>query len=247
MTGRGVRALLRRDLKLFLLQRSRLLGTLAQPLLIWLVLGAGLAPSFAGDAEGPGYMRFFYPGAVVMMLLMTSISATMSVIEDRHQGFLQGVLAAPVGRWELALGKTLGGAFLGLVPAVILVLIGPVAGFAYTEMNPVAIAVGLLLTAVAFTAVGFALAWKLDSSAGYHVVMSAVLFPLWVLSGAMFPMEPTHPVLSWIGRLNPMSYAVTVVRGGFEGAPASDLMVPAAVLLGVTAAGILLAIRIVRK
>ena len=95
----GVMALFRRDLRVFVLQRSRLLGTLAQPLLIWLVLGAGLAPSFAGGEGGPGYMRFFYPGAVVMMLLMTSISATMSVIEDRHQGFLQGVLAAPVGRW----------------------------------------------------------------------------------------------------------------------------------------------------
>jgi ABC-type polysaccharide/polyol phosphate export permease len=233
----GVLALFRRDVRIFLLQRSRLLGTLAQPLLIWLVLGAGLAPSFAGA----GYMRFFYPGAVVMMLLMTSISATMSVIEDRHQGFLQGVIASPVGRWEIAVGKTLGGAFLGLVPAVILVAIGPVAGFDFGGMNFLALLVGLLLTGVAFTAVGFALAWKLDSSAGYHVVMSAVLFPLWVLSGAMFPMEPTHAVLSWIGRLNPMSYAVTTVRGGFEGTPTSDLLLPLLTLAGVTAASIALA------
>jgi ABC-type polysaccharide/polyol phosphate export permease len=178
---------------------------------------------------------------------MTSISATMSVIEDRHQGFLQGVLAAPVGRWELALGKTFGGAFLGLVPAVILVLIGPVAGFGYGGMNPVAVLVGLLLTAVAFTAFGFAIAWKLDSSAGYHVVMSAVLFPLWVLSGAMFPMEPTHPVLFWIGRMNPMSYAVTVVRGGFEGVPTGDLLLPAAILAALTLAAIALAIRTCRN
>jgi ABC-type polysaccharide/polyol phosphate export permease len=234
----GVLALFRRDLRVFVLQRSRLLGTLAQPLLIWLVIGAGLAPSFAAGEDGPGYMRFFYPGAVVMMLLMTSISATMSVIEDRHQGFLQGVLAAPVGRWQLALGKTLGGAFLGLIPAVILVLIGPVAGFEYGGMNVIALLGGLILTAIAFTALGFALAWKLDSSAGYHVVMSAVLFPLWILSGAMFPMEPTHPVLAWIGRLNPMSYAVTVVRGGFEGAPAGGLVFPGAILAVVTLAAV---------
>jgi daunorubicin resistance ABC transporter membrane protein len=243
----GVLALFRRDLRVFVIQRSRLLGTLAQPLLIWLVIGAGLAPSFASGEDGPGYMRFFYPGAVVMMLLMTSISATMSVIEDRHQGFLQGVLAAPVGRWELALGKTLGGAFLGLVPAVILVLIGPVAGFAYGDMNVPALVVGMLLTAIAFTAVGFALAWKLDSSAGYHVVMSAVLFPLWILSGAMFPMEPTHAVLSWIGRLNPMSYAMTAVRGGFEGAPTGSLLLPGAVLAGVTLASIALAVHTCRR
>ncbi|MEN8152327.1 MAG: ABC transporter permease, partial [Planctomycetota bacterium] len=230
----GVIALFRRDVRLFVLQRSRLLGTLAQPLLIWLVIGAGLSPSFAGADDGPGYMRFFYPGAVVMMLLMTSISATMSVIEDRHRGFLQGVLAAPVGRWELALGKTLGGAFLGLVPAAILVAIAPVAGFTIGGGNPVALIGGLILTGIAFTAFGFALAWKLDSSAGYHVVMSAVLFPLWILSGAMFPMEPTHAVMVWIGRLNPMSYAVAVVRGGFEGAPAGELVLPAAVLVGVT-------------
>jgi len=243
----GVLALVTRDLRVFVLQRSRLLGTLAQPLLIWLVLGAGLSPSFASGDGGPGYMRFFYPGAVVMMLLMTSISATMSVIEDRHQGFLQGVLAAPVGRWELALGKTFGGALLGLVPAAILVLIGPVAGFGYADMNLLGVVVGLLLTAIVFTAFGFALAWKLDSSAGYHVVMSAVLFPLWVLSGAMFPMEPTHAVLSWIGRLNPMSYAMTVVRGGFEGTPTGDLLLPAAILAGAALAAIALAIRTCRR
>ena len=129
--------LVRRDLRLFLTQRSRVIGALAQPLLFWVILGAGLAPSFSmpGAADGPDYFTWFFPGVVMMMLLFTSISSTMSVIEDRHQGFLQGVLAAPGPRSAVALGKTAGGAVVGLIHALLLLLLAPLAGFPFGEVN----------------------------------------------------------------------------------------------------------------
>ena len=92
---RTIAVLWRRDLLLFFRQKSRIAGTIAQPLLFWLGIGAGMAPTFRPGSGTPNYMEYFYPGVVVLMLLMSSMSSTMGVIEDRHQGFLQGVLAAP--------------------------------------------------------------------------------------------------------------------------------------------------------
>ena len=247
--GHVAKVLIARDLRLFFTQRSRVIGALAQPLLFWLILGTGLAPSFRmpGAENGPGYMEFFFPGVVMMMLLFTSISTTMSVIEDRHQGFMQGVLAAPGSRAATAIGKSVGGALVGLLHAVLLLLLMPLAGYPYLDASWIAVILSLSLSALGLTAVGFVIAWKLDSSAGYHVVMSVVLLPLWVLSGAIFPLEATHPVMAWIGRMNPMSYAVTAFRDGLSGAPLGETALPLAILAALTAAALFAATRVARK
>lgn len=247
--GHVARVLVARDLRLFFTQRSRVFGALAQPLLFWLILGTGLAPSFRmpGAENGPGYMEFFFPGVVLMMLLFTSISSTMSVIEDRHQGFLQGVLAAPGSRAAIAIGKSVGGALVGLLHAVLLLLLMPLAGYPYLDANWIAVILSLSLASLGLTAVGFVIAWRLDSSQGYHIVMSVVLLPLWVLSGALFPLESTHPVMIWIGRLNPMSYAVKAFRDGLSGASLADTALPLAILAALTAAALFAASRVARK
>lgn len=234
-----VKSLFVRDLRILFVQPSRIAGTLAQPLLFWLVLGAGLAPSFRmpGAENGPGYMEFFFPGVVVMMVLMTSISSTMSVIEDRHQGFLQGVLAAPGSPASVALGKTLGGAAVGFLQAVLLLLLSPLAGYHLLAVNWFVAILATALTSIAFTAAGFVIAWRMDSSAGYHVMMSVVLLPLWVLSGALFPMDVgSHPVLAWIGRLNPMSWSVRALRDGLTAAPLGSWTLSLGILAAVTLA-----------
>jgi daunorubicin resistance ABC transporter membrane protein len=238
-----VSVLVRRDLRLFFRQPSRILGALAQPLLFWLVLGTGLAPSFAAPDGGVGYRQFFYPGVVVMMLLFTSISTTMSVIEDRHQGFLQGVLAAPGGRASLALGKILGGSAVALLHALLLLPLAPLAGFPIGSANFGIVCAALVFGAVGLTSVGFLFAWRIDSTAGYHVVMSVVLLPLWVLSGALFPLGPTHPVMAWAGRLNPMTYAVSALRDGLSGAPAAAGLANVGILALLTFAALFFASR----
>jgi daunorubicin resistance ABC transporter membrane protein len=224
-----IRALVGRDLRRFFRQPSRVVGSLANPLILWLVLGAGLSGSFrAGpSAEGVSYLQYFYPGVVVLTLLFTAIFSTISVIEDRHHGFLQAVLAAPASRTALVLGKTLGGVAIASLQALTLVLLAPLAGFSLGDMNWPLLVADLLLAGVGFTALGFAMAWWIDSTQGYHAVMSVALIPLWMLSGAMFPPSSNSRVLSTLMAADPMTYAVSAARRGFHGSALPDGLVPA--------------------
>jgi ABC-2 type transport system permease protein len=251
----SVVVLWRRDLLLFLKQRSRVIGAVATTLLMWLVIGAGIAPSFSLPAGQIGYMEYFYPGMILMLMLQVSISATMSVIEDRNQGFLQGVLVAPGSRAALALGKTLGSTTVALLNAVLFLLLAPLAGFSYGGVSWPLLIVVLSLSGLALTGIGFVLAWVLDSVAGYHAVMNLVLFPLWILSGAMFPAEGLHPVMGAIVRFNPMSYSMSGLhRALYGGAPpagvglaGSSATLEIAVLLATTLAVLGLACWVARR
>jgi daunorubicin resistance ABC transporter membrane protein len=223
-----VAALVGRDLRRFFRQPSRVVGSLAQPLILWLVLGAGLSGSFRPGAAGGdvGYLQYFYPGIVVLTMLFTAIFSTISVIDDRHHGFLQAVLAAPTTRTALVLGKTLGGVAIASLQAGALLLLAPLAGFSLGEMNwPLLVSV-LVLAGVGFTALGFAMAWWIDSTQGYHAVMSVALIPLWMLSGAMFPPSGTSRVLNALMAADPMTYAVSAVRRGFHGGALPAGLVP---------------------
>jgi daunorubicin resistance ABC transporter membrane protein len=215
--ARVIAALAGRDLRRFFRAPSRVVGSVAQPLLLWAVLGAGLGDSFRAAGAGGGYLGYFYPGTIVLTMLFTAIFSTMSVIEDRHHGFLQAVLVAPVSRSSLVLGKTLGGVCIALLQAVALVALAPLAGFPLGAINLPLVLMALALAAVGFTALGFAVAWWIDSTQGYHGIMSVALIPLWMLSGAMFPAAGGS---AWVRALmvgNPMTYAVSAVRRGLHG------------------------------
>jgi daunorubicin resistance ABC transporter membrane protein len=210
-----VTALAGRDLKRFFRQPSRVVGSIAQPLILWAVLGAGLGDSFSvGSAPGMPYLTYFYPGTVVLTMLFTAIFSTMSVIDDRHHGFLQAVLVAPVSRTALVLGKTAGGVTIALLQAAALIALSPLAGFHLASIDYPLILATLTATAVGFTALGFAMAWWIDSTQGYHGVMSVALIPLWMLSGAMFPASGSHGWIRAVMAVNPMTYAVSAVRRG---------------------------------
>ena len=209
---RVIGALMGRDLRRFFRQPSRVVGSVAQPLLLWAVLGAGFADSFR--VAGTGYLNYFFPGTIVLAMLFTAIFSTMSVIDDRHHGFLQAVLVAPVSRTALVLGKTLGGVAIALLQAVAFVALAPLAGFSFGSRDLPFVFAVLALTAIGFTALGFAVAWWIDSTQGYHGIMSVALLPLWMLSGAMFPASGSHRWVALVMRVNPMTYAVSAVRRG---------------------------------
>ena len=216
--ARVIGALVGRDLRRFFRQPSRVVGSVAHPLILWAVLGAGFADSFRAAAGGANYLAYFLPGTIVLAMLFTAIFSTMSVIDDRHHGFLQAVLVAPVSRPALVLGKTLGGVTIALVQAVAFVLLAPLAGFSLATMNLPLVLAALALAALGFTALGFAAAWWIDSTQGYHGLMSVALIPLWMLSGAMFPAAGSQGWVRVLMRLDPMTYAVSAVRRGLTGA-----------------------------
>jgi len=197
------------------------LGSLAQPVLFWAVLGSGLGSSFRvpGSTAGVGLdaVGYFFPGTLVLTLLFTAIFATMSVIDDRHHGFLQAVLVAPISRTTLVLGKTVGGVVIALFQVACLLALAPVAGFSLAGLHLPILAAALIFGALACTGVGFAAAWWLDSTQGYHAIMSVVLLPAWILSGALFPASGTSAVMRVLMACNPMTYVVSAVRRGLSG------------------------------
>src|SRR5438132_6513827 len=120
-----------REIVRFYRQTSRVVGALGPPILFWFLIGSGLGNSFhiAGfDTGGSSYLQYFFPGTVALIVLFTAIFSTISVIEDRHEGFLQSVLVAPLSRSGLVLGKILGGTTLAILQAVVFLLMAPLAG-----------------------------------------------------------------------------------------------------------------------
>ena len=220
MTGddlRTIAVLVRRDVLLFLRQTSRVVGALLQPVLFWIVIGSGLSPTFSMPGASIDYRTWFFPGVVMMIVLFTGIFATMSVIEDRREGFLQGVLAGPGSRLALVLGKCLGGTSIALIQVALFLLLAPLAGFPWGSIAWGNLAGILALSGLALTACGFALAWVVSSNQGYHIVMNLLLVPLWIVSGAMFPPGGLPPALAAVVRWNPMSWAVAGVRRALHG------------------------------
>jgi len=205
----------RRDIVRFLRQRSRVVGALGTPLVFWVLLGSGLGSSFSVGILGVpagGYLEYFYPGTLALILLFTAIFSTISVIEDRHEGFLQGVMVAPVLRIAIALGKILGGTTLALLQAALFLLLAPLANAEITMTMLPLLLVVLAVFAFALTGLGFVLAWMLDSTQGFHAIMNLLLFPMWLLSGAVFPPDGAAGWIRVAMRINPMTYGVTALR-----------------------------------
>src|SRR5580692_11606316 len=182
-----------REIVRFYRQKARVVGVIASPLLFWIVIGSGFGTSFrSGQGQGAGeqhYLNYFYPGVLVMIVLFTAIFTMMSVIEDRNEGFLLSVLVAPVPRAAIVLGKVLGGTTLATAQGLIFLLFAPLVGVHMTLGSFGLIALTVFLVSFALTALGFAIAWPMDSTQSFHAIINLFLIPLWLLSGALFPLS----------------------------------------------------------
>jgi ABC-2 type transport system permease protein len=204
-----------REIVRFYRQPTRVVGVLASPLVFWLVIGSGFGTSFRSGG-GPGqqhYLDYFYPGALIMIVLFTSIFTMMSVIEDRKEGFLLSVLVAPVPRTAIVLGKVLGGTTLSAVQGMIFLIFAPFAGVHLHPLQVLLVTIVVFLVSFSLTALGFAIAWPMDSSQAFHGIVNLFLIPLWLLSGALFPLSGASKSLQIVMRLNPLTYGVEALRG----------------------------------
>lgn len=204
-----------REVVRFYRQKSRVVGVIASPLVFWLVIGSGFGTSFR-SGEGAGqqhYLDYFYPGALIMIILFTSIFTMMSVIEDRKEGFLLSVLAAPVPRSSVVLGKVLGGTTLSTVQGVIFLVFAPLVGVHLGLTQLLLVFLTVFLVSFALTALGFAIAWPMDSTQAFHAIINLFLIPLWLLSGALFPLTGASGWLRLLMRINPLTYGTEALRG----------------------------------
>ncbi len=223
MTGMAPVAfsLAKREFTRFIRQPQRVLGTVAQPLLFWLFLGAGFGGSFRpAGMENVTYLEYFYPGVMLMMMLFASIFSSITIIEDRDAGFLQGVLVAPVSRLAIVLGKVLGATSIAMIQTLIFTIAAPFLGLHLGAGALVLLLMGFLLTGIGFSALGFLLAWGMKSTSAFHAVMMVFLMPLWMLSGALFPIGNVPGWMKAVMLANPVSHALVIIRAPFYGGPA---------------------------
>src|SRR6266496_3896898 len=192
-----------REVVRFYRQRTRVVGVIASPVLFWLVLGSGFGTSFRSGDSGQRYIDYIYPGALIMIVLFTSIFTMMSVIEDRKEGFLLSVLVAPVSRSAIVLGKVLGGTTLAAIQGLVFLVFAPLVGIHLGLTVVLLSAVIVFLVSFALTALGFAIAWPMDSTQAFHAIINLFLIPLWLLSGALFPLSGASRWVGWLMRVNP--------------------------------------------
>jgi ABC-2 type transport system permease protein len=208
----------RREMVRFFRQRNRILGALGTPLLFWIVLGSGLSASFIpAGMKDTNYLVYFFPGTIALVVLFTSVFSTFSVIEDRQRGFLQGVLVSPAPRLSVVLGNILGGTTVGFVQGMLMVVLAPFLGIPQTAASLTVTALSIFLLSFALTSLGFTFAWRMDSTQGFHSIMNLLLFPLWMVSGAVFPVKEAPSWLVVIMKINPVTYCVTSLREGLNG------------------------------
>jgi len=236
-----------RELVRFFRQRSRVVGALATPVVFWAVVGSGLNQTFhPGQAAGLdqanatgaepalGYLAYFFPGMVLLMVLFTAIFSTISVIEDRRDGFLQGVLVSPAPRLTVVLGKVLGGATIATMQGVVLLALWPlIAGWPGLAVMLAAVGT-LFVIAIGLTGLGLCLAWPMESTAGFHAIMNLFLMPIWFLSGAVFPVATAPVWMQVVMRANPLTYAHGALAGLVYPPAEQALLVPASLAWPVT-------------
>lgn len=205
-----------RQLKRYVRSKSRIIGSLGQPILYLLALGYGLGQVFAQAGRG-SYIQFLAPGIIGMSVLFTSMFNGVEMIWDRQFGFLKETLVAPVSRFNIMFGRVLGGATVATIQGIIVLLLSFATGFRMRTANPVGLLllalVFMFLISLLFTALGTAIAAMLEDFQGFQLIMSFVVMPTYFLSGAIFPLVGLPVVLAYITKVDPLSYGVDGLRG----------------------------------
>lgn len=210
---RATLALTKRELIRQTRQPSRIIASIATPLLIWLFIVGGFSKSIGSVAQSDANLASYtIPGMASLTVMFASIFASISLIQDRHDGVLRAALVSPAPRWSIALSKITAGSILALLQALIVLLTLPFLG---VEITPVGIAgaiAGLACISIALIGIGLALAWMVDSTQGFHGVMNAILMPMWLISGAVFPVENAAGWLKAMAMINPLTWTHAAMR-----------------------------------
>jgi len=241
-----------REIVRFYRDRSRVIGGLVPPIIFWFFIGSGLGSSFrVGTGGGLSYIQYFFPGTLVLIFLFTAIFSTISIIEDKREGFLQSVLVAPIPRFAIVLGKVMGAATLAFLQGIPFLLLAPFAGIGFHGYLLAESLLILLSVAFLLASIGFVIAWKLESTQGFHAIMNMILIPMWLLSGALFPLNELPVWLEWIVTINPLTYCVAALQhtllgpGAVEGLP--SLALCAFIIASFCAASFGAAVTVARK
>ncbi len=220
-----------RQLKRYWRSKSRLIGSLGQAVLFLVAFGFGFNPVFEKAGAGD-YIQFLAPGIIVMTIMFTSMFTGIEVVWDRKFGFLKETLVAPIPRTHIMLGRTLGGATIGLAQGFLVFTITLLIGFrpvSWPALIPAA--AFMFLIALMLTAFGTAIASKIEDMQAFPMIMNFIIMPMFFLSGALFPVQDIHPLMKTVVALNPLSYGVDGLRASLTGVVTYSIPVDLAVLV----------------
>lgn len=223
-----------RQLKRYFRSKSRMIGALGQPLLFLIAFGFGLGPMFSKAGQG-NYIHFLVPGIIAMSVLFTSMFSGIEIIWDRQFGFLKETLVAPVSRLQIMIGRTLGGATVAVMQGMIVLMLSYVVGFRVVSISALLVAlIFMVLIALTFTALGTAIASRMQDFHGFQMIMNFLVMPIFFLSGALFPLPGLPKALEIVVRINPLSYGVDGLRGALVGVYHYGLLIDFLVLAAVS-------------
>jgi ABC-2 type transport system permease protein len=225
-----------RQMKRYLRSRSRVVASLAQPLLFLITFGFGFSRIFQQAGAG-NYIQFLAPGIIAMGIVFSSVFSGIEVMWDRQFGFLKETMVAPVPRIGLMIGRTLGGATVALIQGCLVLAITLIIGFRPESWALVVPAIGvMILVSVMFTAFGTAVGASLRDMQGFQLIMNFIIMPIFFLSGALFPISGLPDAMAWVVQANPLAYGVDALRGLLIGGSHFSLALDFTVLLVVGAA-----------
>jgi len=223
----GVWAIWVREVTVFMREKERVVSAVVTPLFWIFAFGAGLGATV--EIQGMSYQQFVFPGIVAMAILFGSIFYGMYIIWDRKLDFLKEVLVAPVPRSAVFLGKMLGGMTDSLLQAVVLLIIGYIFGFVGSFGAFLLAALFAVVVAACLVSLGLIIGANMKSPEGFNLVMSFVMWPMFMLSGALFPVQNLPPYLNVLITINPLTYGVDLMRlallGTTEFGAAVDIVV----------------------
>ncbi|MEI7482035.1 MAG: ABC transporter permease [Elusimicrobiota bacterium] len=242
MNLNAIYALLLREAKIFFREKERIISILISPLLFLFVMGRGMG-SGTSPIEGYTYQQFIFPGILAMVILFTSITYGLYIIWDKRLDFLKEVLAAPISRTTLFIGKSLGGMLGAIIETLILLIIG--AFFILPVMSAGQVALCLAVSfpvSYMITNIGLTIGARMKSMEGFGLVMSFLTWPLFFFSGALFDLSTAEPYIKIISLFDPVTYAVDIMRFIMLGHGAfpvwADLAAIAAFCLATTILGV---------
>jgi ABC-2 type transport system permease protein len=224
-----------RNMKRYVRSKSRIIGSISMPLFFLLFLGFGLNSVVTIPGIGGNYIVFLIPGIVAMSVLFTSVFSGIQIIWDKQFGFLKETLVAPVSRLEIMLGQTLGGATTAVLQGFMILILSLFIGLHVSNPAGFLIALGfMILIGISFTAFGIAIASRMDDMTGFQLIMNFVVFPIFGLSGALFPISSLPSWMAPITLVDPLTYGVEGIRYGLTGASQVNPLICVAVIGGFT-------------
>jgi ABC-2 type transport system permease protein len=214
---RGTWVVAYRELLRFVNERSRLVGSMAFPLLFLVIFGAGFGKTIGALAPGVDFIKFMYPGIVAQSVLTSSLFAGVSVVWDREFGFLREILVAPIGRAGIVLGKAFGATVTALLQVLILLVLTPLVGVSLSPQTIIGLVPVVVILSLGLSGLGILIASFMTSQQGFQLVIQLLIFPLIFLAGVFFPVNNVPTWLEVISKLNPLTYGVDAIRQIFIG------------------------------